>query len=422
MIEEGLMEAKDEKVMSKETVETLRHPFDKFQRYKVVADIINKFRKNKEIFKILDVGAGGEETLKKFLPHDNFIFLDKELLPEDRQKSNYILGDITEIDIVESYDFVVSIDTYEHIHPSLRERFINKTIHPSTIATIIAAPFDTPGVKESEVIVNEAYVLTYDTEYRWLHEHIKNGLPSLSYTLELIEESGLDYTVIPNGYLPRWIELISIYLLTEGMPEFSKIITGLNEFYNKNLYQYDSISPAYRQVIIIIKEGKNPDFSDIVTQDFNSEDFKIKYELLQSFLRKIKELYNPYRYNRVKTLENNLQEKERQINEFNHTVQRRNEQILILDGKITDISGHLVELNTAISEKDEQIGTLKGQITDISGHLKEKEHLITELNTAAREKDAQLRIFDELRITISDYLKEKDKQLEEALCYYSRSG
>jgi peptidoglycan hydrolase CwlO-like protein len=436
----GVMGAKDDKEMTKETAETLKLLFDKFQRYKVVADIINKFRKNKEIFKILEVGAGGEETLKKFLPQDNFIFLDRELLPEDRQKSNYILGDITEMDIVESYDFVVSIDTYEHIHPSSRERFINETIHPSTMATIIAAPFDTPGVKESEIHINEAYVLTYDTEYRWLHEHIQNGLPSLPYTLELIEKLGLDYTVIPNGHLPRWIEMISIYLLTEGMPEFSKIIEELSVFYNKNLYQYDSISPAYRQAIIIKKEAQNPDFSDILTPDFNSDDFKIKYEILQSFLRNIRQLCNPYRYNRIKTLETNLQEKDRQIHELNAAVQGRNEQILILGGKITDISGHLSELNTAIrgkdeqilifdekitdisghlSElntaiqgKDEQIRNLKGQITDTSGQLKEKEHLITELNAAAREKDAQLRIFDELKITISDYLKEKDKQIE----------
>ena len=449
------MEAKDEKVIPKETADTLQLTFDKFQRYKVVADIINKFRKNKEIFKILEVGAGGEETLKRFLPHDNFIFLDKELLPEDRQKSNYILEDITEMHIVESYDFVVSIDTYEHIQQSSRERFINETIHPSNIATIIAAPFDTPGVKESEVIVNEAYVLTYDTEYRWLHEHIQNGLPSLSYTLELIEKLGLNYAVIPNGYLPRWIDMISTYLLTEGMPEFSKIIEELSVFYNKNLYQYDSISPAYRQVIIIKKEGRNPDFSDILTKDFNSEDFKIKYEMLQSILTNIRALYNPYRYNQIKTLENNLQENERQINELNAAVQVRNEHIQNFERQITDISSQLNEkqqqldglnaavhgkdaqirdldrqiadfssqltekeqqindLNVAIQGKDERVLNLEEQITDISAQLTEKEQQIEELNVAVRERDAQLRNFDELKITISSYIKEKDKQIDE---------
>ena len=435
------MNAKNDNEISKETAETLKLQFDLFQRYKVISDMINTFRKNKEIFKILEIGAGGEETLKKFLPRDNFIFLDKELLPENGQKNNYILGDITEMHIAESYDFVVSTDTYEHIHPSSRKRFINELIQPSTIATIIAAPFDTLGVKESEVIVNEAYVLTYGIEHRWLHEHIQNGLPSLSYTLGLIEKLGLNYTVIPNGYLPRWIDMISTYLLTEGMQEFSKIIEELSVFYNKNLYQYDSISPAYRQVIIIIKEGQNPDFSDILTKDFNSVDFKIKYEMLQSVLTNIRALYNPYRYNQIKTLENNLQEKERQINELNAAVQGRNEhiqnferqitdisshlselntalqgkddQIRIFDEKITDISGHLSELNTAILGKDEQIRHLKGQITNTSGQLKEKEQQIEELNVAVREKDTQLRNFDELKTTFSSYIKEKDKHMDE---------
>ena len=398
-----IMKTKDDNEISKETAETLKLQFDLFQRYKVISDMINTFRKNKEIFKILEVGAGGEGTLKKFLPRDNFIFLDKELLPENRQKSNYILGDITEMHIAESYDFVVSTDTYEHIHPSSRKRYINELIPPSTIATIIAAPFDTPGVKESEILLNEAYILTSGIEHRWLHEHIQNGLPSLSYTLGLIEELELDYAVIPNGYLPRWIEMISIYLLTEGMPEFLKIREGLGEFYNNFFYQYDNISPAYRQVIIIKKEGQNPDFSDILTKDFNSEDFKIKYEILQSIIIKIKELYKSYRYNQIKTLETNLREKERQINELNVTVQGRNEQILNLERKITDISDHLIELNSAIQGKDEQIRNLKGQITDISGQLKEKE----------REKDAQLRNFDELKTTFSSYLKERDKQIDE---------
>jgi hypothetical protein len=330
------MKAKDDNEMTKETADTLQLTFDKFQRYKVVADIINKFRKNKEIFKILE---GGEETLKRFLPHDHFIFLDKELLPEDRQKSNYILGDITEMHIVESYDFVVSIDTYEHIHPSSRERFINELIHPSNIATIIAAPFDTPGVKESEVIVNEAYVLTYDTEYRWLHEHIQNG----------------------------------------------------------NLYQYDSISPAYRQVIIIKKEGRNPDFSDILTKDFNSVDFKIKYEMLQSILTNIRALYNPYRYNQIKTLENNLQEKERQIEELNVAVREKDTQLRNFDELKTTISSYLKEkdkqideLDITIQESDEQIRDLEEQITAFYGRQKEKEQRITELNVALQGKDKQI--------------------------------
>lgn len=314
-----VMETKDDKRKSKETVEILRLPFDEFQRYKVVADIINKFRKNKEIFKILEVGAGGRETLKRFLSHDNFIFLDKELLPENGQKNDYILGDITKMHIIESYDFVVSIDTYEHIPPSLRERFINEIIRSSNIATIIAAPFDTSYVKECEVLANEVYKLTYGTEYRWLHEHIQNGLPSLSHTLELIKKLGLNYTVLPNGYLPRWFEMISIYLLTEGMLEFSKVMEELYEFYNKNFYQYDNIDPAYRQIIVINKKSQNPNFPDILTRDFNLEDFKIKYEILQPIMREIKEYC---KYKQISELNTALQIKDAQIAQLQEQINK----------------------------------------------------------------------------------------------------
>lgn len=265
-------------------------PFDQYQRYKIIADIINKFRTDKKAFKILEVGASFEGNLKMFLPCDDIYLLDKEYPPEYKQRSNHIIGDITKLDIDKTYDIVVSIDTYEHIHPIAREKFINKLLHISKIVTIVAAPFDTPGVAEHEVLANELYRVSHGIEYKWLHEHIQNGLPSLPFTLELIKKSGFDYAVIPNGYLPRWFDMISIYLLTEGMPEFSKVMAALYEFYNKNLYHYDNLDPAYRQVIVINKKDIKPDFSDILTKDFNLEDFKIKYKILGSIMRETKEM------------------------------------------------------------------------------------------------------------------------------------
>ena len=399
------MEAKDDKLISKETAKILTLPFDEFQRYKVVADIINKFRKNKEIFKILEVGAGGRETLKRFLPHDNFIFLDKELPPQCKQKSNYILGDITKMHIVESYDFVVSIDTYEHISPSFRERFINGIIRPSNIATVIAAPFDTSGVKECEVLANEVYKLTHGTDYRWLSEHIQNGLPSFSYTLELIKKLKLNYMVIPNGYLLRWFEMISVYLLTEGMTEFSKVMEELYEFYNKNFYQHDNTAPAYRQIIVINKK-QNPDFSDILTKDFDLEDFEIKYQILQSIIRKIKELYNTntVKYKQISELTAALQTKATHISELDAEIERMVKDI----GNLQDINlkhqKREEKLTTALQAKDAHIGELDaeiermvkgiGSLQNINlNHQKREEELTTSLQAKAThisELDAEI--------------------------------
>ncbi|CAG0958179.1 Ulvan-active sulfatase [Methanosarcinales archaeon] len=315
---------------------TLTIPFDQYQRYKIIADIINKYRQDEKIFKILDVGAGFEKTLKKFLPDDDIYFFDKDYPPELKTRAKFITGDITKVDLSDSYDFVISIDAYEHISPISREGFINKLINLSKIATIVAAPFDTPGVRENEIFANEAYKLSHGIEYKWLHEHIHNGLPSLPFTLELIENSGFDYTVIPNGYLPRWFEMISIYFLTESMPELSKSMEELYEFYNKNFYCYDNFNPAYRQVVVIGKVGRNPDFSNIYAKNprLNSN-FNIKYQDLQSFLKKTRELCSEYAYKelgekreQVKKLTSILEFKDTKISELD----------IILNSKITELN------------------------------------------------------------------------------------
>lgn len=342
----------------------LNIPFDHYQRYKIISDIINKFRIEKRIYKILDVGAGFEGTLKKFLPQDNIHFLDKDYPPEYEKRSDFISGDITKLDLDEKYDFVVSIDAYEHIEPISRENFINKLISLSKIATILAAPFDTPGVKEYEVIANESYKISHGVEYRWLHEHIQNGLPSLPFTIEMIKKSGFDFTVIPNGFLPRWFEMISIYLLTEGSEEFSNSIKELNDFYNKNFYSYDNLNPSYRQVIIINKSEQNPDYSDILAKNYeNDKDFPIKVEMLQNIFKRIKELYGSYKFKE-------LLEKNRQVAELNSALQAKEAQIIQIKSVQETKEAQFAQIN---SEKE-------AQIAQINSVLQTREAQIKELN------------------------------------------
>lgn len=334
-------------------------PFDQYQRYKIISDIINKYRSNKEIFRILDVGAGFEGTLKKFLPEDDIEFLDKDYPEEFKQKSNHLIGDITKIELNKTYDFVISIDVYEHIHPILREKFVYKIINLSKIASIIAAPFDLQGVKEHEVSANEVYKISHGVEYKWLHEHIQNGLPSLPFTLELINKSKYSYTVIPNGYLPRWYEMISTYMLTEGMPEFSKILQELYEFYNKNFYSYDNLNPAYRQVIVVNKNNNELDFSEIYAKNAKlDENFVIKYESLLSFIKKIRDLSSNIRYkeliekrSQVTELKNVLRAKDTEIIELKSTVNAKDALVNVKDSEIIELKSILLSINQSITWK-----------------------------------------------------------------------
>ncbi len=306
--------------------EALALPFDQYQRYRMVADIINRFRGGDERFSIIDVGAGYEENLKKFLPGDNIYCLDKDYPESLLQKGNFISGGFTRLSTEEKYDFVVSMDCYEHIAPADRELFIDRLAGTSKMATIIAAPFDTEGVSEMEMRANELYRVARGTDYKWLKEHIQNGLPSLDFTLRLVKSRGFEPAIVPNGYLERWIEMMPIYLLAGERSEFSEILRALSIFYNVNFYLDDNKGPAYRHVLIInkMKWPETSSFDDLVSpRPETDEDMDFKKQLLNAYLGQIKCLFQmvesedkesflgelDQRNNEVKNLEAELKEK-----------------------------------------------------------------------------------------------------------------
>lgn len=376
----------------------LNLPFDQYQRYKIIADIVNKFRNSNEIFNILEVGASFEGNLKKFLPNDSIYFLDKEYPPEYSIKNNYIVGDFTKMNISDTYDFVVSLDVYEHILPNARKRFIDSLLNVSKIASIIAAPFDTPGVHEHEVIANEVYKLSHGYEHVWLHEHIQNGLPSLSYTLELIKESGFDFVVIPNGYLPRWFEMISIYLISDGMPEFSRSVEELYEFYNKNFYEYDNVVPAYRQVIVVTKMDFISDLKDIFAKNPDSDtNFDRKYSVLQGFLRKFKEIYDINKYKE-------LMEKRAKNTELNKQVTGLKDQVTILKDQVTGLKDQVTGLNFDIKDRNEKIANLEVQLKEKNANLDFSNFELRCIRTSFTWRTVMK--FDRLRVFLKTYNEE----------------
>lgn len=275
----------------KESVSVSNHdtfslPFDEFQRYKIVADIINLYRENNGKFTILDVGSGARRSLNKFLPTDDITFLDKEI-PPNYQGKDIIVGDITCIEISQKYDFIVSIDTLEHISSDHRENFIQKILDCSKLATIIAAPFNTSGVGESELIINDLYKSVFNVDYPWLKEHIQNGLPNLKETLAFINRNPMDITVIPNGYLTRWSNLLSFFLLNDS-PLFTDVFQDLFSFYNQHFYQYDNQEPAYRHVIVVNKTNKKIEFEQIISKTPDTNELKRLSLILESLISTIK--------------------------------------------------------------------------------------------------------------------------------------
>ncbi len=391
----------------------LEMPFDIYQRYKIVADIINKFRNANQKFRILDVGAGILETLEKFLPEDDIFSLDKDYPVEYTQKNNFIPGDILHIDLKEKYHFVVAIDVYEHIPPSNRKRFIDVIISLSEIGTIIATPFDQDEVTECEIIANEIYKTSHGSDNIWLKEHLEYGLPSLAHTKDMVEDYHLDYIIIPNGYLPRWFEMISLYMLTEGKLEFQPMMTTLYEFYNQNFYKYDNKNPAYRQTIIIQKSNIKFDFSDIIARTIEPAELCNKNSLLESFIEKIK---RSYQISDV-TYKQEIETKNRQLEERNAQIATQIKDLehatATKDLQLDQMSTHIKNLEQTLATKDSQLDQMSTHIKNLKDKIAAKDSQIELLYQTVNAKKTEIA---SLYSTINQ-LKIDNDSIKESISY-----
>ncbi len=363
---------------------TLTLPFDIYQRYRMVSDVVNKYRKPGKAFKILEVGAGYENNLKKFLPRDDIYLLDIDYPPVYRCIKNSLAGDFTDIELKEQYDFIVTIDTFEHVPAERREKFVEKLVAGSRVASILTAPFDTPGVNDHEVFANELYNASRGYEYRWLKEHIRNGLPSLKATLGYIEKSGLKYRVLPNGYLHRWFEMMTLYLSVEGRPEFNRIFSELSEFYNKNFYRHDNREPSYRKVIVMAKTDAVPDLGDLIAKETDEEALADKRRLLDSLISKIKEESG------IKALEAARKEQDMRIGELNDKLAKKNEEFALLRAQV---NGKDEQIKMLLQANDEKAGQLDGKDEELAllrAQVNGKDEQIKMLLQANDEKAGQL--------------------------------
>ena len=372
------------------TVSLLTLPFDEYQRYRIVTDIINQFRMNGEVFTILDVGSGGREILGRFLPNDGVTYLDMELPEGYEKKENFILGDITKMHLRAAYDFIVSIDTFEHIAPGSREHFLNEILNASATATIITAPFDTEGVASSEARANELYERTHGGGYRWLLEHSENGLPSVSRILKHIEGMGLEHVVIPNGFLDRWSKMISVFLLTEGLPQFSDAMTDLFEFYNENIYPLDTIRPAYRQVIVVNKRENKPDLAPFLSTDIDPEVVRETSKILDAKIAEIQSRYKASSEELIRYLTREVRGKQREIDDLNVHMKRAVEDVDHLMSINLQNQKRLEEFSV-IPDNDELIRMRDAQIKERDSLIEKQAGKIEEMEALVLERDVKIK-------------------------------
>lgn len=242
-------------------------PFDQYQRYRIVTDVLGRLREGP--LRILDVG-GGEGIILNFLPEDEVTILDQfdaEAVP------GFVKGDATALPFEnDAFDYVVSVDVYEHIAPEARDAYLSELRRTARKGVLLAAPFDSAVVRNAERLANEfnrAVHLSYNV---WLQEHVENGLPALSDAERFFEARGDDVSVLPNGYIPHWLAMICLTFYKPKLGgELGEVFDRVNSFYNEFMYELDNAEPCYRRLLVSLKEPANANLNGLASPERDPE-------------------------------------------------------------------------------------------------------------------------------------------------------
>ncbi|MFT7679364.1 MAG: putative nucleic acid-binding Zn-ribbon protein [Planctomycetota bacterium] len=226
-------------------------PFDQYQRYRLVADLVGRVRADRPHLTVLDVG-GRTALLRSFLPNDKVHLVDVEVSDE----RGLVLGDGAKLPYKDgAFDVVCAFDTLEHVPPPLRDAFVRECARVSRGHVLLAGPYKAEPVDEAEELLKSFMNDKLGVQHRYLEEHRTNGLPERDRTEELLSESGCQVTRHGHGNLDRWVVLMCMELYMDHDPLLRPLAERFFRFYNENLYASDHAGPVYRHVVIGAKPG-----------------------------------------------------------------------------------------------------------------------------------------------------------------------
>ncbi len=228
------------------TADLLELPFDQYQRYRLVADILNEVRPKGRPLTILDVG-GRTALLRQFLPDDLVTAVDLEASEEP----GLVLGDGSCLPFQDgSFDVVAGFDTLEHVPPALRTPFVDECARVASGWVVLIGPYASKRVNEAEERLVDFLSEKLKIEHRYLNEHRTNGLPSLGRVEKTLHKHGLQTTQIGQGNLDRWLALMCLELYLDTDPFLRPIAQRFFRFYNETLYSSDHGGDMYRHALV----------------------------------------------------------------------------------------------------------------------------------------------------------------------------
>lgn len=228
------------------TTDLLALPFDQYQRYKLVADVLRDVREPGERLTILDVG-GRTALLRAFLPDDRVELVDVD--PSDAK--GLVLGDGSRLPFrSKSFDAVCAFDTLEHVPVPLRDAFVRSCARVAKRWVVLAGPYQAPAVEDAEKLLQSFLRDKLGIEHRYLEEHRHHGLPDRAQTEALLAEAGARVASVGHGGIERWLALMCAAMYLDHEAALRPLAARIFRFYNGLLHDSDRAEPVYRHAIV----------------------------------------------------------------------------------------------------------------------------------------------------------------------------
>lgn len=231
-----------------EAGDVLELPFDQYQRYRLVADLIERVRPKSRRLSILDVG-GRTALLRRFLPEDMIELVDLE--PSDAE--GLVLGSGSALPLRDqSVDVVCAFDTLEHVPRDQRRAFVSECARVAGRHVILAGPYGAPEVDQAEELLVAFLRDKLGSSHRYLNEHRQHGLPLREEVEAWLAEQG-QVLAVGHASLARWLPLMCLELWLDHEPLLRDVARRFYRFYNSLLYASDHAAPVYRHAVVLAK-------------------------------------------------------------------------------------------------------------------------------------------------------------------------
>ena len=364
----------------------LRLPFDQYQRYKLVADLVERVRTGKQPLRILDVG-GRTALLRKFLPNDRVELVDVEASDE----KDLVLGSGGALPFLDnSFDVVAAFDTLEHVPPEFREDFVRECARVAECHVILAGPYRTPEVDEAEEILVGFMADKLGVKHRYLAEHREYGLPVRAQTEQWLGDAGGRVMSVGHANLDRWLVLMCLELYLDNDPLLRDLAQRFFAFYNRSMYSSDPGDAVYRHAVVAsLGDSREPSIEglfdgprapegatqallamglEVIAFDGEKDAWKPEIKRLEKVIHGLEKNLTGHQKRLADTTEDLSEHKSTLTDERSQRTQEAAEQASIIKSQGEDLACHQEALAELEPELAAQVKVSKELAEDLEGH------------------------------------------------------